>query len=92
MPTTSVDWFFVILDIFVLLHSFATHFFSPPPVLFPAWEVFRRHFWLQCLVSPGCEDTLSAVAVVLRWYPAFAYIAEFMLDCSNLDFAHNTLF
>ncbi|MGO9476516.1 MAG: hypothetical protein ACLP7I_01080 [Limisphaerales bacterium] len=56
--------FFVILVIFVLLHSFASHFSSPPSDFCPALEVFRRHSWLQHPFSPGCEDTASVVAVV----------------------------
>jgi hypothetical protein len=54
----------VILVIFFLLHSIATHF--PVRHLFsPALEVFPGQFWIQCLVSSGCEDTTSVFVVVL---------------------------
>jgi hypothetical protein len=59
--------FFPILVIFGLLHKFATHLFQSATGFLPAREVFRRHFGLQCLVSSGCEDTASVVAVVLSW-------------------------
>src|SRR5271169_928449 len=36
--------FFVILVIIVLLHSFATHFFSPPPVFLRRWRSFADNF------------------------------------------------
>ncbi len=56
--------FFVILLIFVLLHSFASLFSKSTVAFSAARDLFRRDFVLHRPFSPGCEDTSSVLAVV----------------------------
>jgi hypothetical protein len=63
-PTTGVDCFFVILLIFVLLHSFATHFFSPPPVF------SRRGRWFDAILCSNAHflPEMKTPPPLLPWF------------------------
>src|ERR1017187_5013930 len=62
-------WAFFV--IFCLLHKFARTFFQSALGFFPAREMFRRHFVLQCPFSSECEDTSSVFPVFLCIFDTF---------------------